>query len=100
MRRAYLRPDSQDGVRPTHEERELRFRRRRVRAVGAWRDDVGIRPGEGRTETAESIREAQCRSLAYFAPRKRDEAIRLAGCLAHNPRDSIAARRSHAANDG
>ncbi|MGY4331343.1 altronate dehydratase [Bradyrhizobium sp. LB7.2] len=42
MRSAHLRSYPQDGVGPADQERELRFRRRRVRALGAGRDDVTV----------------------------------------------------------
>ena len=35
-----FRPDAQDRLGPADQERKLRFRRRRIRALGAWRDDV------------------------------------------------------------
>ena len=41
MRPAHLRSDPEDRVGPADQERKLRFRRRRVRALGARRDDVG-----------------------------------------------------------
>ena len=37
----------QDGVGPADQERELRFRRRRIRALGARRDDVRLRGSYG-----------------------------------------------------
>src|SRR5258708_30800951 len=47
MRPAHFRPDAEDRVGTADQEREFRFRRRRIRAMGAWGDDVGrCRPGE------------------------------------------------------